>query len=95
MRTKYDYTALDAAIVKVIGEREPAVFNDIHVGEVHRQCKKIADVERAACETKWARDHVADWRVLDRRLQALRKKGVISHSRKPEGWSLVKEGGAE
>lgn len=34
-----------------------------------------------------------DWRILDRRLQALRKKGVIRHST-ARGWEIV-EGGAQ
>lgn len=51
----------------------PRQFSDIYVGKLYQACISIAGKNEPA-------------RVLDRRLQALKKKGLIYHSK---GWMLV------
>lgn len=77
----HDYTALDAAILYAIKNGAPALFSllDFKV-RVHSAPLAHTDKQGQA------------WRVVDRRLQALRKAGRIRYQRKPEGWVLVTDG---
>lgn len=62
------YAKLDDAILRAVGDK-PLPFHQLFVGEVFIECKDIADTENK---------HTFDsFRVLDRRLQSLRKLGVI------------------
>jgi hypothetical protein len=72
---KNDYTALDAAIFSAITDK-PVFFHVI---------AKAADEEAKA----FATNEAPGWCVVDRRLQALRKSGLIRYSRKPEGWVIA------
>ncbi|MDN7412625.1 hypothetical protein QZM42_29300 [Burkholderia vietnamiensis] len=74
------YEKLDALIVGAIDE-SPKSFTYL------RGCRALmAECERHAKEagTKRSRYGVDDWRVLERRLQALRKTGKIRSTSK--GW---------
>lgn len=74
------YEKLDAMILAEINS-EPRSFTSL------RGCRAVmAECERHAKEagTTRSRYGVDDWRVLDRRLQALRKSGAIKATRK--GW---------
>lgn len=90
MTTKHDYTALDAAILEEIGQHQPVQFCDLYRQEVREIAALIAAADSIG-KPKWQR--VDEFRVVDRRLQAMRKKGLIAFSRRPEGWSLVKKEG--
>lgn len=75
--SKTDYTDLDAAITASIERRQPLGFSALcAVPGVLYHSKELAhtDLQNQA------------WRVVDRRLQALRKAGVIRYQRKSEGW---------
>ncbi|MDN7549120.1 hypothetical protein [Burkholderia cenocepacia] len=76
--TKYE--KLDALILAEIGD-EPRRFDNLR-----GCCVIMAECDRHAKEagTKRSRYGVDDWRVLDRRLQALRKAGKIKATGK--GW---------
>lgn len=75
-----DYTALDAAILAAIGERQPALFSRLQTAEVRRRSVAL----------EHTRHDGEAWRVVDRRLQALRKAGRIRYQRgKAEGWVRV------
>ncbi len=62
------YARLDDAILRAIGDT-PLKFADIFDAQIWGECKRIADED----------GKVQAFRVLDRRLQALRKLGVIKH----------------
>lgn len=68
------YAKLDDAILSVIGET-PISFSRIFVGDVARECLVIAEEE----------NNPESFRVLDRRLQSLRKLGAIRNV-KGKGW---------
>ena len=81
--SKNDYTDLDAAILQVIGTKAPVTFEAIRPA-VAKYSEPLASTTRENLT----------WRVVDRRLQALRKAGRIAYQRKPEGWVLKKEQGS-
>jgi hypothetical protein len=74
-----DYAKLDAAILNKIGAA-PKQFALINVRDVAEECKRISK------EIGTSRSHygVEPFRILDRRLQALRKSGKILSTGK--GW---------
>ncbi len=80
MKIKHDYSALDAALLTDIEAMQPVPSYKLEGGRVRAAAMPIADKER----------HTPVWFVIARRLQFLRKSGLIAYSRKPEGWSLVK-----
>lgn len=83
---KHDYTALDAAIVKRIREGAKSI-GAIEQADVAKLTKAIADADNATRET-WR--SMPSWRVVDRRLQALRKAGKIKFVRGPgAGWEVA------
>ncbi len=69
------YENLDAAILRRIGA-EPTPFGELYNGCVRGYCTSIAGAE--------GKDSDDAFRVLDRRLQALRKKGRIRST--SHGW---------
>ena len=83
---KHDYTKLDNAITGQLRKAQsPVVFGTLH------------DHVRPEAETLSSHpdESEAGWRLVDRRLQALRKKGLIKYQRGSQGgWVLVQEGGA-
>ena len=81
---KHDYTELDAAILARLGEGR-ATFTQLQGGKV----------QRAADEFGTGLHGMPAWRFIDRRLQALRKAGLITYQRKPEGWSLAAPGATQ
>ncbi len=84
---KNDYTALDTAILAAISARAGALsFSAMQTGAILDEAQKIADAENTG---KMAREKKRAWRVIDRRLQALRKAGRIRYQRQPEGWVLA------
>ncbi|HEY1129162.1 MAG TPA: hypothetical protein VGF12_07145 [Roseateles sp.] len=88
MATKYDYTKLDAAILKSLNESNPVLFTGLYQGKVRAAAEALEDQARG--HTKSKRDEKPSWRFVDGRLQALRKAGKVKYQRKPEGWVLVK-----
>ncbi|MFA7557199.1 MAG: hypothetical protein WCZ20_05300 [Hydrogenophaga sp.] len=72
------YAEIDDLILKAIGAGRNT-FCALLSGPAVRQAAAAADSQ------------AEDWRVVDRRLQALRKKGAITYIR-AAGWSLVKPG---
>lgn len=75
---KTDYTELDGAILAAIKADAPVTFASITLA-VRSTAEKLAHTERQG----------QAWRVVDRRLQALRKAGKIRYQHKPEGWVLL------
>ncbi|WP_262140696.1 hypothetical protein [Serratia ficaria] len=69
------YENLDAAILRRI-DAEPTKFVELYSGCVRGYCTSIAGAE--------GKDSDDAFRVLDRRLQALRKKGKIRSTSR--GW---------
>ncbi|WP_129544408.1 hypothetical protein [Serratia sp. 1D1416] len=69
------YENLDAAILRKIGST-PTTFSELFGGCVRGYCTSIAGTE--------GKDSDDAFRVLDRRLQALRKKGIIRSTSR--GW---------
>lgn len=72
------YEKLDALILARIS-RGPVSFAVLHAGDVRVECDRIGDDTRRQ-----------SYRVLDARLQALRKKGLIRYGAK-DGWSIAEE----
>ncbi|HBQ3005867.1 hypothetical protein [Klebsiella pneumoniae] len=69
------YVNLDIAIMSKLSET-PSPFSCLFSGDVGAECVGIAKDEG---------DKKEPFRILDRRLQALRKLGVIAHV-KGKGW---------
>ncbi|HBU9321827.1 TPA: hypothetical protein MDH39_001659 [Klebsiella pneumoniae] len=69
------YVNLDNAIMSKLSDT-PSPFSRLFVGDVGAECVDIARDEG---------DKKEPFRILDRRLQALRKLGVIAHV-KGKGW---------
>lgn len=86
---KHDYTEFDAAILKRLAHG-PATFNRLHrFPEIDAMSARFAAEDNKNRST-W--NKLDPWRVVDRRLQALRKAGKIKPHR-TQGWSLA-DGGA-
>jgi hypothetical protein len=68
------YENLDKAILNKMGGH-PQMFIAINVRDVRAECERIATAEAGKVEA---------FRILDRRLQALRKAGKIKST--PKGW---------
>lgn len=82
------YETLDALILVELDMVSPRTFNSLRYQmDIMRQCDAIS----AAEGTRRSRWGVAPWRILDRRLQALRKAGKIRASTK--GWTLAARDG--
>lgn len=83
--TKQDYRALDAELLKLIGDGVSG-FTALSV-----RCEALATPHcvsyRGVCPPP-------PWRVVDRRLQALRKAGKLTHVSQREGWKLRKPDGS-
>lgn len=71
----HDYTALDGAIIDRVAKG--CVGFTTLCGAVAKHSESLAGNDKAPA-----------WRIVDRRLQALRKAGRIRYQRKPEGWVL-------
>lgn len=79
--TKHDYTEFDAAII-----------DSIRHGKTHMrqldQHKPLIEMAKPFCLSINGRHPQPEWRVIDRRLQALRKAGKIKHS-SGAGWKIA------
>lgn len=71
----HDYTELDSAIIERVSKG--CVSFTALSGSVSKPSEALA-----------TNDPAPGWRIVDRRLQALRKAGRIRYQRKPEGWVL-------
>jgi hypothetical protein len=71
----HDYTNLDSAILARVAKG--CVSFTALSGSVSKESDALAKNDPAPA-----------WRIVDRRLQALRKAGRIRYQRKPEGWVL-------
>ncbi|EOB0368417.1 hypothetical protein ACIP3K_002928 [Enterobacter hormaechei] len=70
------FAKLDSEVLSAIGA-QPASFSELFSPSVRQECLVIAEAEGK---------HPMDvFRILDRRLQSLRKLGVIQHV-KGKGW---------
>lgn len=79
--TKHDYAALDAAILDRVKDRGAVTFCEIaHHRPAEAESEKLASAEF---------EKAPAWRIVDRRLQHLRKSGQIKYQRKPEGWVIA------
>ncbi|XHO68811.1 hypothetical protein BCC1697_005297 [Burkholderia gladioli] len=81
------YAKLDAIILARL-THEPTRFDRLYPGEIADECDRIAMGE----STVRGRD-VEPFRILDRRLQALRKAGKIVSGTK--GWSRAERHASE
>lgn len=76
---KNDYTKLDAAIIAQVAKGCVGFTELCNVVEGHSKV--------------FAGGYTPSWRIVVRRLQALRKSGRICYQKKPEGWVLnIQEG---
>lgn len=83
-----DYSKLDAAILAIVSDRRcGAPFGLLNSGAVREESVMLAAAENKG---RIPGRHTPPRRILDRRLQALRKSGRIRYQRKPEGWVLVR-----
>lgn len=82
------YGKLDSLILSSI-KAGRTQFNQIFAGAVQDECERIAKAEGTA-RSRWGVD---PFRVMDRRLQALRKAGKIRFIASGDGmgWQLVTE----
>jgi len=71
MSSKYDQ--LDALVLNAI-TMVPKKFSEIYLGKTSEECRRLALLETGK----------EPFRVMDRRLQALRKAGKIKST--PKGW---------
>lgn len=76
------YEELDAMIMNVLDFNVPTPFMAIHFSDgihsgIYAECEKLATKQREG------------FRVLDRRLQALRKKGLIVSHGASKGWVKI------
>lgn len=74
-----DYSAFDADLIAVI-RSGVSNFTSLSVGSLRTKADAIAKPDRYGDS--------AGWRVIDRRLQALRKKGALKYDRK-NGWTAA------
>jgi hypothetical protein len=74
------YENLDKAILNKMGGH-PQMFGAINVRDVREECERIASGDPKKAE---------GFRILDRRLQALRKAGKIKFTKK--GWLRASAG---
>lgn len=84
--TKYE--KLDSLILSSI-EAGRAQFSQIFAGPVHDECERIAKAE-GTVRSRWGVDA---FRVMGRRLQALRKAGKIRFIASGDrmGWQRIRE----
>lgn len=77
------YEALDAVLVREIKALQPIHFRELQsnpcVLDVVGIFQRLLPKDRFGA-------HQSELRIIDRRLQALRKRGVIVHT--PDGWEL-------
>lgn len=78
--SKDDFKVLDELILKRVGVC-PIKFAAVYGGAVQEECRRLHGIL----------SHIEPFRFCDRRLQALRKSGVIRYTR--DGW--VKNGAGE
>ena len=71
----HDYTKLDSAILANVADG-PVDFTALSIS-----VSGLSDALAAS-------DQTPGWRIVDRRLQALRKAGRIRYRRNPHGWVL-------
>ncbi|OJA71090.1 hypothetical protein BGV72_31555 [Burkholderia ubonensis] len=76
------YQKLDALILAVIDDK-PKRFSTIYLGDIARESERIAKEEGVTRSSRGA----IPWRIVDRRLQALRKAGKIRST--STGWVRV------
>ncbi|MGY6257287.1 hypothetical protein ACXIVK_27900 [Paraburkholderia caledonica] len=85
------YDKLDELVLARIGaasDATPVQFNVLRWDAgIHAEGERLADIEKA--EAKHGRTTAPGWRIVERRLQALRKAGTICSTTK--GWVLAIE----
>lgn len=86
---RHDYTALDAAILAAIRFDDGVGKLFHHIAWAKAVAAASDAIAAVANEGKRGWNETPAWRIVDRRLQALRKAGLIRYQRKPEGWVLV------
>lgn len=84
MKTQYDYSKIDAAILAALKDG-PKKFDGIQRGDVQIEAKKLETDDKAKRGT-WS--GTGAFRFIDRRVQALRKSGQIAYNTKT-GWALT------
>lgn len=85
--SKPDYTAFDAELLRLIA----AGKNRMLLLDRQKENGLLFELAKPHCVRPGKYAEV-EWRIIDRRLQALRKKGQIRFSR--NGWEVVKGGAA-
>lgn len=78
------YSQIDQLIIFRVREGFSS-FANIFSSNLKEEAERIA---KEQSKGRTVRDRVDAWRILDRRLQALRKKGAIKYASKT-GWSLT------
>ncbi len=80
-----DYFALDEAIIDAIKSGRREFYEIAYRDAVDAEAKRLADGDGSRTEP---------WRIVDRRLQAMRKAGRIAYSRQSKknpagGWNVA------
>lgn len=88
------YEKLDAMIMAAIANEPGIKFDDLSNRQPIRICADaLADEEKKQPRKGYSEDK--GWRVVDRRLKALRKAGNIAYGRgKNAGWRILESGAA-
>ncbi|WP_234775225.1 hypothetical protein [Paraburkholderia tropica] len=80
---KTNYAEFDAAVLNRISDK-PKTFTELFDSPIQRACEEIANEPNARRPATYG---ASPYRILDRRLQALRKRGLIEWTTK--GWVRV------
>lgn len=80
-----DYTELDTEVLHVLRDGGRTFTALMSMGKISAIANQFSDKTKGGS----IHDIVPEFRFLDRRLQALRKKGLIVFSAKSRKWELV------
>lgn len=83
-----DYSDLDNAVLGSL--EKPKCFSELLDGEVLTICKNLEDASKIHSAHGFMVSKTPAFRFLDRRLQAMRKKGKVLYDKKANTWGLVK-----
>lgn len=82
--SKPDYTAFDAELLRLIADGK----NQMMLLDNRKENGRLFELAKPHCVRPGKYAEV-EWRIIDRRLQALRKKGVIRYNGKV--WEVVEQ----
>lgn len=81
-----DYTAFDAELLRLIADGKNRMML---LDSRHGDNQRLRDLALPHCKVINGRRVIDPWQIIDRRLQALRKKGTIRYDGKV--WEVVEQ----